>query len=153
MSMKTEIRLEETFTPVKNPFYGKMVTKNVYVKEVDFEKMGNPNLPKQGFVLNFGFRKRTYKLKVGKYAFGFVYERTYKLKVGKYACGFVYEDTFTSHIRSADYIFEVNCKAKKGNVDKNSITLSILKDYGDTDSMLTEEIENLSIEMIDEKEK
>ena len=136
MSMKTEIRLEETFTPVKNPFYGKMVTKNVYVKEVDFEKMGNPNLPKQGFVLNFGFRKRTYKL-----------------KVGKYACGFVYEDTFTSHIRSADYIFEVNCKAKKGNVDKNSITLSILKDYGDTDSMLTEEIENLSIDMIDEKEK
>ena len=128
--------MEETFTPVKNPFYGKMVTKNVYVKEVDFEKMGNPNLPKQGFVLNFGFRKRTYKL-----------------KVGKYACGFVDENTFTSYIRSADYIFEVNYKAKKGNVDKNSITLSILKDYGDTDSMLTEEIENLSIEMIDEKEK
>ena len=98
--------------------------------------MGNQNLPKQGFVLNFGFRKRTYKL-----------------KVGKYACGFVDEDTFTSHIRSADYIFEVNYKAKKGNVDKDSITLSILKDYGDTDSMLTEEIENLSIEMIDEKEK
>lgn len=98
--------------------------------------MCNPNLPKQGFVLNFGFRKRAYKL-----------------KVGKYACGFVDEDTFTSHIRSADYIFEVNYKAKKGNVDKDSITLSILKDYGDTDSMLTEEIENLSIEMIDEKEK
>lgn len=136
MNITAEIRLEETFTPVKNPFYGKMVTKNVYVKEVDFEKMGNPNLPKQGFVLNFGFRKRTYKL-----------------KVGKYACGFVDENTFTSYIRSADYIFEVNYKAKKGNVDKNSITLSILKDYGDTDSMLTEEIENLSIEMIDEKEK
>lgn len=136
MSMTTEIRLEETFTPVKNPFYGKMVTKNVYAKEVDFEKMGNPNLPKQGFVLNFGFRKRTYKLKVGKYAYGFVDE-----------------DTFTSYIRSADYIFEVNCKAKKGNVDKNSITLSILEDYGDTDRMLTKEIENLSIEMIDEKEK
>lgn len=98
--------------------------------------MGNPNLPKQGFVLNFGFRKRTYKLKVGKYAYGFVDE-----------------DTFTSYIRSADYIFEVNCKAKKGNVDKNSITLSILEDYGDTDRMLTKEIENLSIEMIDEKEK
>ena len=46
-----------------------------------------------------------------------------------------------------------NCKAKKGNVYKNSITLSILEDYGDTDSMLTDEIENLSIEMIDEKEK
>ena len=136
MSMTTEIRLEETFTPVKNPFYGKMVTKNVYAKEVDFEKMGNPNLPKQGFVLNFGFRKRTYKLKVGKYAYGFVDE-----------------DTFTSYIRSEDYIFEVNCKAKKGNVDKNSITLSILEDYGDTDRMLTKEIENLSIEMIDEKEK
>lgn len=136
MSMTNEIRLEETFTPVKNPFYGKMVTKNVYAKEVDFEKMGNPNLPKQGFVLNFGFRKRTYKLKVGKYAYGFVDE-----------------DTFTSYIRSADYIFEVNCKAKKGNVDKNSITLSILEDYGDTDRMLTKEIENLSIEMIDEKEK
>ena len=136
MNITAEIRLEETFTPVKNPFYGKMVTKNVYAKEVEIEKMCNPNLPKQGFVLNFGFRKRTYKL-----------------KVGKYACGFVYEDTFTSHIRSADYIFEVNCKAKKGNVDKNSITLSILEDYGDTDSMLTEEIENLSIEMIDEKEK
>lgn len=136
MSMKAEIRLEETFTPVKNPFYGKMVTKNVYAKEVDFEKMGNPNLQKQGFVLNFGFRKRTYKL-----------------KVGKYACGFVDEDTLTSNIRSADYIFEVNCKAKKGNVDKNSITLSILEDYGDTDSMLAMEIENLSIEMIDEKEK
>ena len=136
MSMTTEIRLEETFTPVKNPFYGKMVTKNVYAKEVDFEKMGNTNLPKQGFVLNFGFRKRTYKLKVGKYAYGFVDE-----------------DTFTSYIRSADYIFEVNCKAKKGNVDKNSITLSILEDYGDTDRMLTKEIENLSIEMIDEKEK
>lgn len=136
MSMTTEIRLEETFTPVKNPFYGKMVTKNVYAKEVDFEKIGNPNLPKQGFVLNFGFRKRTYKLKVGKYAYGFVDE-----------------DTFTSYIRSADYIFEVNCKAKKGNVDKNSITLSILEDYGDTDRMLTKEIENLSIEMIDEKEK
>ena len=136
MSMTTEIRLEETFTPVKNPFYGKMVTKNVYAKEVDFEKMGNTNLPKQGFVLNFGFRKRTYKLKVGKYAYGFVDE-----------------DTFTSYIRSEDYIFEVNCKAKKGNVDKNSITLSILEDYGDTDRMLTKEIENLSIEMIDEKEK
>lgn len=27
MSMTTEIRLEETFTLVKNPFYGKMVTK------------------------------------------------------------------------------------------------------------------------------
>ena len=128
--------MEETFTTVINPFYGKTVTKNVYAKEVDFEKMGNQNLPKQGFVLNFGLRKRTYKL-----------------KVGKYACGFVDEDTFTSHIRSTDYIFEVNYKAKKGNVDKNSITLSILKDYGDTDSMLTEEIENLSIEMIDEKEK
>ena len=128
--------MEETFTTVINPFYGKTVTKNVYAKEVDFEKMGNPNLPKQGFVLNFGFRKRTYKL-----------------KVGKYACGFVDEDTFTSHKRSADDIFEVNYKAKKGNVDKDSITLSILKDYGDTDSMLTEEIENLSIEMIDEKEK
>ena len=128
--------MEETFTTVINLFYGKTVTKNVYAKEVDFEKMGNQNLPKQGFVLNFGFRKRTYKL-----------------KVGKYACGFVDEDTFTSHIRSADYIFEVNYKAKKGNVDKDSITLSILKDYGDTDSMLTEEIENLSIEMIDEKEK
>lgn len=136
MSMTTEIRLEETFTPVKNPFYGKMVTKKVYAKEVDFEKMGNTNLPKQGFVLNFGFRKRTYKLKVGKYAYGFVDE-----------------DTFTSYIRSEDYIFEVNCKAKKGNVDKNSITLSILEDYGDTDSMLAKEIENLSIEMIDEKEK
>ena len=73
--------------------------------------------------------------------------------MGKYACAFVYEDTFTSHIRSADYIFEVNYKNKKGNVDKDSITLSILNDYGDTDSMLTEEIENLSIEMIDEKEK
>lgn len=136
MNITAEIRLEETFTPVKNPFYGKTVTKYVYAKEVEVEKMCNPNLPKQGFVLNFGFRKRTYKL-----------------KVGKYACGFVDEDTFTSHIRSADYIFEVNCKAKKGNVDKNSITLSILEDYGDTDSMLTEEIENLSIEMIDEKEK
>ena len=128
--------MEETFTTVINPYYGKTVKKKVYAKEVDFEKMGNQNLPKQGFVLNFGFRKRTYKL-----------------KVGKYACGFVDEDTFTSHIRSTDYIFEVNYKAKKGNVDKNSITLSILKDYGDTDSMLTEEIENLSIEMIDEKEK
>ena len=62
--------MEETFTTVINPFYGKTVTKNVYAKEVDFEKMGNPNLPKQGFVLNFGFRKRTYKLKVGKYACG-----------------------------------------------------------------------------------
>ena len=49
--------------------------------------------------------------------------------------------------------FDADCKAKKGNVYKNSITLSILEDYGDTDSMLAEEIENLSIEMIDEKEK
>ena len=136
MSITTEIRLEETFTSVKDPFYGKSVRKNVYAKEVDFEKMINPNLPKQGFVLNFGFRKRTYKL-----------------KVGKYACGFVDEDTFTSHIKSADYIFVVNYKAKKGNVDKNSITLSILEDYEDTDSILAMEIENLSIEMIDEKEK
>ena len=136
MNITAEIRLEETFTSVKDPFYGKSVRKNVYVKEVDFEKMVNPNLPKQGFVLNFGFRKRTYKL-----------------KVGKYACGFVDEDTFKSHIKSADYIFVVNYKAKKGNVDKNSITLSILEDYGDTDSMLAKEIENLSIEMIDEKEK
>ena len=51
------------------------------------------------------------------------------------------------------YIFVVNYKAKKGNVDKNSITLSILEDYEDTDSILAMEIENLSIEMIDEKEK
>ena len=55
MNITAEIRLEETFTPVINPFYGKMVTKNVYAKEVDIEKMVNPNLPKQGFVLNFGF--------------------------------------------------------------------------------------------------
>lgn len=27
MNITAEIRLEETFTPVKNPFYGKMVTK------------------------------------------------------------------------------------------------------------------------------
>ena len=32
-------------------------------------------------------------------------------------------------------------------------SLSNLEDYGDTDSMLAKEIENLSIEMIDEKEK
>lgn len=32
MSMTTEIRLEETFTPVKNPFYGKMVTKKLTLK-------------------------------------------------------------------------------------------------------------------------
>ena len=51
MNITAEIRLEETFTSVKDPFYGKSVRKNVYAKEVDFEKMVNPNLPKQGFVL------------------------------------------------------------------------------------------------------
>ena len=33
MSMKTEIRLEETFTPVKNPFYGKI--ENLSIEMID----------------------------------------------------------------------------------------------------------------------
>ena len=63
------------------------------------------------------------------------------------------EETFTPVKTHSMERWWQNCKAKKVNVDKNSITLSILEDYGDTDSMLAKEIENLSIEMIDEKEK